>query len=98
LTKHAFISRNWVEKSLARIAGYISKNRKDQPLLTRETVVNLISNTSTRKGLKVVAVLDENVYEAGKEISDDELVSLNIHKDEFHQEWNCTIAPRCQRF
>ena len=54
----------------------------------------LISNTSTRKGLKVRAVLDENEYEAGKEISEIELAGLNLLRDNFHPEWNYTIIPR----
>ena len=49
-----------------RLFSYISKNWRGKPLLTKEMVVNLISNTKTNKGLKVMAVLDEHEYVKGK--------------------------------
>lgn len=79
-----------------KLFSYITKNWRGQPLLTRETVVNLIANTSTHKGLKVKAVLDENEYEAGREVSESELAELNVRRDNFHPEWNYTIVPRNQ--
>jgi hypothetical protein len=81
-----------------KLFSYISKNWRGKPLLTRETVVNLISNTSTRKGLKIYAVLDENEYTTGKEISEKEIASLNIRGDDFHPEWNYTISPQKKTF
>ena len=79
-----------------KLFSYISKNWRGRPLLTRETVVNLISNTKTKRGLKIVAVLDENEYEKGKgdKLSDLEIGSINICGDDFHPEWNYTISPR----
>jgi hypothetical protein len=62
--------------------------------LTREIVVNLIANTSTCKGLKIRAILDDNEYEAGREISEKELYELNLRLENFHPEWNYTIVPR----
>ena len=79
-----------------RLFSYISKNWRGKPLLTRETVVNLISSTRTNTGLEVKAVLDENEYETGREICDDEFSTLSIHGDEFHPEWNYTIKPYIQ--
>ena len=77
-----------------RLFSYISKNWKGQPLISRETVVNLIANTKTDTGLKVFAVLDENEYKKGRKISDDEIALLKIQGDDFHPEWNYTISPR----
>lgn len=65
--------------------------------MTRETVVNLIANTTTKTGLKVMAVIDENEYISGREITDQELASLNIKGDAFHPEWNYTMRPLVQR-
>ena len=79
-----------------KLFSYITKNSRGQPLLTRETVVNLIGNTSTRKGLKIRAVLDENEYETGREVTENELAGLNLNCDKFHPEWNYTIMPRNQ--
>jgi hypothetical protein len=77
-----------------RLFSYISKNWKGQPLISRETVVNLIANTKTETGLEVFAVLDKNEYKKGRKISDEEIASLKIQGDEFHPEWNYTISPR----
>ena len=77
-----------------RLFSYITKNWRGKPLLTRETVVNLIANTSTETGLEVQAVLDENKYECNKKVSDEEMASLNIHGEDFHPEWNYIIKPR----
>ena len=79
-----------------RLFSYISKNWRGRPLVSREVVVSLISNTKTSRGLKVMAVLDENDYKKGKgdEISDTEIASINIRGDDFHPEWNYTISPR----
>jgi len=77
-----------------RMFSYISQNWRGKPLITRETVVNLISNTSTKTGLKIKAVLDENEYEKGIKVTDEEFDKVNIVKDEFHGEWNYKITPQ----
>ena len=81
-----------------RLFSYISKNWRGKPLITRKTVVNLIANTQTTKGLEVRSVLDENEYVTGKEVSDEALATLNIRGDEFHPEWNYTISPDKKTF
>jgi hypothetical protein len=77
-----------------RLFSYITKNWRGRPLVSRETVVNLIANTKTDTGLEVRAILDENAYNKGIKISDDELASLNIKGDIFHPEWNYSLLPR----
>lgn len=76
-----------------RLFSYISKNWRGKPLINIETVLNLISNTTTKKGLTVMAVLDKNKYEKGIEISDEEMKSIKIEYDYFHPEWNYKIIP-----
>lgn len=76
-----------------RLFSYISKNWRGKPLISRETVVNLIANTETNKGLEVRAVLDENEYVTGKDVSEEDIEKLSIRGDEFHPEWNYTISP-----
>lgn len=61
---------------------YISKNWEGQPLVDIETVVNLISNTTTSKGLTVQCVVDENKYALHIKISDEEYKKIDIKKDE----------------
>src|SRR5207247_5689981 len=46
-----------------RMFSFISMNWKGEPLVSFETVVNLISATTTRRGLRVKAVLDKRWYE-----------------------------------
>ena len=74
-----------------KMFSFISKNWRGRPLIDTATVVNLISNTTTKKGLKIKAVLDSNKYEKGIKISDKEMKEINIKYDDFHKEWNYTI-------
>ena len=62
-------------------------------MITREVVVSLIANTTTKKGLEIESVLDENTYEKGIKVSDEELSTISINKDKFHGEWNYKISP-----
>jgi len=77
-----------------RMFSFISKNWRGKPLLTRQTVVNLIGNTTTTKGLEIQAMLDENEYMKAIKVSDKELQKVNLHKEDFHGEWNYKIAPQ----
>lgn len=76
-----------------RMFSYISKNWRGKPLLSRETVVQLIGNTTTNTGLQIQAVLDENQYRKGIVVSDKQLAAVNISREAFHGEWNYYIAP-----
>ena len=77
-----------------RLFSFITKNWRGKPLVSHEVIVSLIANTTTSKGLKVRCELDTNAYPKGTKISDKELAEINISKDNFHGEWNYTIAPR----
>ena len=73
---------------------FISKNWRGHPLITIETVINLISNTTTSKGLKIICIKDDNVYELKQTVTDEELEKLNILRDDFHGDWNYVICPQ----
>ena len=79
-----------------RLFSYISINWRGKPLISREAVVNLIASTKTSTALTVKAVLDENEYEKGKEVSDDDFAAIMIRGEDFHPEWNYTISPQLQ--
>lgn len=79
-----------------RLFSFITKNWRGQPLVSYQAVVNLISHTRTKTGLKVKAWLDENTYEVGKKVSDEEMKQIKIKRHEFHGEWNYTIFPNEQ--
>jgi hypothetical protein len=74
--------------------SYITINWRAKPLTAYEVVMELIKHTTTKTGLKIDAVLDENTYEKGKKITDEQIRQLNIQGDEFHPEWNYTIKPQ----
>ncbi len=63
-------------------------------LTSHEVIVNLITTTTTEKGLRVECSLDKNSYQKGIEVSDEELSNLNLIKSEFHGEWNYSLIPR----
>lgn len=72
---------------------FISKNWRGQPLVSVETVVSLISNTTTEKGLTIKCIVDNNEYKLGKTVSKKEMNNINIIKDNFHGDWNYVIYP-----
>jgi len=76
-----------------RLFSYISLNWRGKPLVSHEVIVNLIAATTTRKGLKVRAELDQNPYPKGIKVSDEEFASIRLARDNFHGEWNYTIKP-----
>jgi len=76
-----------------RMFSYITANWRGKPLTSRETVVNLIGDTTTTTGLRILAQLDEQTYEKGRAISDEEFAAINIERETFHGEWNYIIKP-----
>lgn len=71
--------------------SFININWRAKPLVAYEVVLEYIRNTTTKSGLKIEAVLDTNDYETGKKITDEQLKTICITRDEFHGEWNYTI-------
>ena len=76
-----------------RLFSYISMNWRGKPLIIHETIVNLIAATTTKKGLKVKAELDSGHYPKGIKVTDEELETVRIFRDDFHGEWNYSILP-----
>ncbi len=74
-----------------RMFSFISLNWRGQPLVSYEMVVNLISATRTRAGLRVKAILDPRPYEAGTKISDEEMEALRLERHALYPDWNYTI-------
>jgi hypothetical protein len=79
-----------------RLFSFISSNWRGEPLTDYGTVVNLISRTSTKTGLKVSCRLDKRKYPVGKTVTDSEWASIYVVRDEFHGDWNYTIRPNRQ--
>src|SRR6188472_2943673 len=77
-----------------RLFSFISQNWRGKPLVSYQTIVQLIGATTTRTGLKVHCALDEARYPAGIKVSDAEMADLKLTPHAFHGEWNYTIEPK----
>ena len=77
-----------------RMFSYISQNWRGKPLVSIETIINLIGATKTRKGLTIKTSVDTNEYATGIKVSDEKMQSLALQREEFHGEWNYTIHPQ----
>lgn len=77
-----------------RLFSFITQNWRGRPLLSHETIVNLIASTTTRTGLMVKSALDTNEYPTKIKVTDAELGQLKLKRHSFHGEWNYTITPR----
>lgn len=76
-----------------RLFSAITQNWRGQPLVSYETVIQLIGATHTRTGLTVQARLDQHTYPTGIKIGDDQMSRVHLQKAPFHGEWNYTISP-----
>jgi len=76
-----------------RLFSFITQNWRGRPLVSHQTIVNLIANTTTRTGLIVKAALDTNHYETEIKVSDEQIARLRLTHHEFHGDWNYTISP-----
>jgi Rhodopirellula transposase DDE domain len=73
---------------------FISKNWRGKPLIDTRTIIQLIGNTTTTKGLTIKARLDPRIYEKARKVSDVEFQKIAIEPDPFHGEWNYKIVPQ----
>jgi len=76
-----------------RLFSFITQNWRGRPLVSYQTIVQLIAATTTDAGLKVQAEIDTNSYPAGIKVTDAEMDEINIRRHDFHGEWNYTISP-----
>ena len=76
-----------------RLCSYIARNWRGKPLISRQTIVQLIAATTSTAGLKVYARLDENEYPRGIKVADAQLAAVNLSRNDFHGEWNYLIKP-----
>src|SRR6266567_3373070 len=77
-----------------RLFSYLSINWRGKPLTSLETMIELISHTTTEEGLTVTAVKDTNSYPTGLKVSDEDMAALKITSNPFHGDWNYTIQPQ----
>src|SRR6059036_1179763 len=76
-----------------RLFAFISQNWRGQPLVSYAVILSLIAATTTDTGLTVESYLDTNAYPAGLKVSDADMATIRLQRDEFHGNWNYTILP-----
>jgi hypothetical protein len=79
-----------------RMFSHISMNWRATPLISREIIVELISHTTTKAGLKILSELNINAYKKGIVVTKKEFDDLALSRKEFHGEWNYTLSPRAR--
>jgi hypothetical protein len=76
-----------------RLFFFISQHGRGEPLVSFETIVTLISTTTTGKGLKVYCRLDHYDYPTKIKVTDEEMQQIRLFRKSFYGEWNYDIKP-----
>lgn len=79
-----------------RLFSYISKNWRGHPLVDLEVIINLISSTTTEKGLRVNSIKDLRTYEKGIKVPDEVLDRLDLCMENWHGDWNYFLKPHVE--
>src|SRR5437763_13940831 len=79
-----------------RLFSRITHNWRGRPLETYQTIVNLIANTTTTKGLTVQCELDPNLYPTKIKLTDEEKKTIPLVRHDFHGDWNYTVTSRTE--
>lgn len=77
-----------------RLFSFITQNWRGRPLVSYQTIVQLIAATTTKAGLTVRSELDTNLYPKGRKVADADMNALNLQRHTFHGDWNYTIKPQ----
>jgi hypothetical protein len=77
-----------------RLFGPITDNWQGRPLRSFEIALQCIRSTSTKKGLKVEALLNNKEYQKGIKISDSQMKSINLVRDDELPLWNYSLIPK----
>ena len=75
-----------------KMFSFISMNWRGKPLINYEVIINLIEGTKTRKGLKIKAKMDKNIYELKQKVSNKEFEKINLEEHKINSKWNYTIS------
>ena len=76
-----------------RMFCHITENWRGRPLLGHQVVVNLISDTTTTKGLRIKDALDTGNYPTGAKVTNEQMEIIRMKQATFHGDWNYTIEP-----
>ena len=67
---------------------------KGQPLVSLDVIIHLLAHTTSSTGLKVYTIEDHNTYPTKRKISNEQLDSRNIVRNDLLGKWNDTIKPK----
>ncbi|TKB62559.1 MAG: hypothetical protein E8D49_02315 [Nitrospira sp.] len=73
--------------------SHISRNWRGRSLVSHDVIVQLIANTTTQAGLRILAELDTGQYPTGISVTDSELAALHLKRADFHGVWDYTLLP-----
>jgi len=76
-----------------RLFGPITNNWQGRPLRSFEIALECIQSTSTKKGLRVEAVLNDKEYQKGKKASDSQMKTINLIRNDELPQWNYSFIP-----
>jgi hypothetical protein len=76
-----------------RLFFFISQHWRGEPLVSFETIVTLISTTTTKEGLKVYCKMDHHDYLTRIKVTYEEMKQIRLFRKFFHGEWNYDIKP-----
>ena len=77
-----------------RMFSFISMNWRGRPLVTYRTIIELISATTAKSGLRITAERDWNHYETGMQVAGAELAALALTRHDLNGDWNYTLTPK----
>ena len=86
------VARKW-NKIEHCIFSFINMNWRGKALSSYEIITKLIGSTKTTKRLKTEARLEEQDYETGIKIFDEDMIQLKISLHELYPNWNYSIEP-----
>ena len=73
--------------------SFITQNWRDRPLVSHETIINLIGSSTMATGLRIKARLDTRIYPTGVKVSPKELAKVNLKPAVFQGKWNYSVLP-----
>ena len=73
--------------------SHITQNWRGRPLVSHDSIINLIANSTTLAGLKIRAELDLGNCPTGIKVSDAQLAAVNMKRANFRGDWNYMLVP-----
>jgi len=77
-----------------RLFGAITNNWQGRPLRSFEIALESIRSTTTKKGLKVDAVLKDKQYQKRIRVSDSQMKEINLVRHDQLPQWNYSLVHK----